>query len=52
MKLTFMCGHYACQFMSKVDQKQNWVKLKVQTMLISALKSIKYIVYNILDDFV
>ena len=28
MKLTFMCGHYVCQFMSKDDQKQNWVKLK------------------------
>ena len=34
MKLTFMCGHYVCQFMSKVDQKQNWVKLKsVRTLL-------------------
>ena len=34
MKLTFMCGQYVCQFMSKVDQKQNWVKLKsVRTLL-------------------
>ena len=23
-----MCGHYLCQFMWKLDQKLNWVKLK------------------------
>ena len=37
MKFTLgihICGHYLCQLMSKVDQKQNWVKLKsVRTLL-------------------
>ena len=29
-----ICDHYMSQFMSKVDQKRNWVKLKsVQTLL-------------------
>ena len=30
MKFTLgiICGHYLCQFMSKVDEKQNWVMLK------------------------
>ena len=35
--LEVICDHYMSQFMSKVDQKRNWVKLKsVQTLLIIA----------------
>ena len=43
-----MCDNNKCEKVTKSENVSSWY---VPTMLKIALKSIKYIVYNTLDDF-